>query len=423
MAGRIFINYRRGDDPGFTHALYARLESEFTRQRIFMDVEGEIRPGDDFVEVLSNQVRKSDVVLVVIGPRWLETLAKRSADQDDFVQIEIKAALAQNKRVIPVLVGGASMPDGAALPEAIRTLGRRNAVELRPNRFTPDAEDLCRSLRSLLDEAPPAPAAERARVITKPAPVGDDYLHHFSIPREALRRILRKTLFAMSSDPQRLPLNGLYWAPARDAAGETRLDAVATDGHRMAIVETPGASGLADMPGFILPRMHAHELYTLLEDGPEQVDFAVSAEKIRIGFKSRAVTCAPGQGSFPPYARVIPPPDAHRAMARVADMKAGLNAINDATKEERSFVVCRLAPDGLMLSQSWQPTPSDVRIKLGSCNGAATIGFNSAYVADILNRAESPEIAIRFTHGQAAAAFEDSADTRWVLMPVKPSES
>ena len=114
--------------------------------------------------------------------------------------------------------------------------------------------------------------------------------------------------------------------------------------------------------------------------------------------------------------------DQDGAAARVADIKAGLKTISEAAKEERSFVVFHLAPDGLALSQSWQSAPSDVRIKLASCNGTATIGFNSAYVADILNRAESAEIAIRFTHGQAAAAFEDSADTRWVLMPVRPPE-
>jgi hypothetical protein len=49
MAGKIFINYRRGDDAGFTQALYLRLESEFASGDLFMDVEGHIKPGDDFV--------------------------------------------------------------------------------------------------------------------------------------------------------------------------------------------------------------------------------------------------------------------------------------------------------------------------------------------------------------------------------------
>jgi TIR domain len=126
MAGKIFINYRRGDDAGFTTALYQRLEIEFASGDLFMDVEGHIKPGDDFVEVLNAQVAASDVVLAVIGPRWAELLAVRRDDPDDFLAIEIKAALDQRKRVIPVLVGGASMPRADSLPEPIRPLARRN---------------------------------------------------------------------------------------------------------------------------------------------------------------------------------------------------------------------------------------------------------------------------------------------------------
>ena len=157
MAGKIFINYRRGDDAGFTQALYLRLEDEFPPGDLFMDVEGHIKPGDDFVEVLNAQVGAADVLLAVIGPRWADLLAARAGDPDDFVAIEIKAALDRGKRVIPVLVGGAPMPRGDALPEAIRALARRNAVGLRPERFRAD----CQGLITALKEQIAAAIAER----------------------------------------------------------------------------------------------------------------------------------------------------------------------------------------------------------------------------------------------------------------------
>src|SRR5215510_16400095 len=153
MPGKIFINYRRGDDPGYTQALYQRLEDEFSSGDLFMDVEGHIKPGDDFVEVLNAQVAASDVLLVVIGPRWTELLAARQADPNDFVAIEIKAALDQGKRVIPVLVGGASVPRPDTLPEAIRPLSRRNAVGLRPERFKSDCQGLVAALKESLAAA------------------------------------------------------------------------------------------------------------------------------------------------------------------------------------------------------------------------------------------------------------------------------
>jgi len=150
MAGKIFINYRRGDDPGYTQALYQRLEHEFRDGALFMDVEGQIKPGDDFVEVLNAQVAAADVLLVVIGPRWAELFSQRQNDPDDFVAIEIKAALDQGKRVIPVLVGGAGIPRAETLPEPIRPLARRNAVGLRPERFKADCQGLVTALKESL---------------------------------------------------------------------------------------------------------------------------------------------------------------------------------------------------------------------------------------------------------------------------------
>jgi len=150
MAGKIFINYRRGDDAGFTQALYQRLEDEFPAGDLFMDVEGHIKPGDDFVEVLNSQVAQCDVLLAVIGPRWGDLLASREGARDDFVAIEIKAALDQSKRVIPVLVGGSAMPRADSLPEPIQALARRNAVGLRPERFKSDCQGLVTALKEHL---------------------------------------------------------------------------------------------------------------------------------------------------------------------------------------------------------------------------------------------------------------------------------
>lgn len=152
IAGKIFVNYRRGDDPGFTQALYQRLEEHFGAANLFMDVEGHIKPGEDFVKVLNEQVAASDIVLVVIGPRWLESLAARANDANDFVLIEIRAGLDQGKAVIPVIVGGATMPGESVLPNQIRALARRNAVELRAERFKADCLSLVASLRDNLKQ-------------------------------------------------------------------------------------------------------------------------------------------------------------------------------------------------------------------------------------------------------------------------------
>jgi len=153
MTGKIFISYRSEDDPGYAQALYMRLEDEFGEDNVFMDVEGHILPGDDFAEVIESQVAQCDVLIAIIGPKWITILNEKIGDPEDFVQLEIGTALNQDKRVIPCLVGQASMPRAESLPETIRALTRRNAVGLRRERFKADCQGLISAIRHALRKA------------------------------------------------------------------------------------------------------------------------------------------------------------------------------------------------------------------------------------------------------------------------------
>jgi formylglycine-generating enzyme required for sulfatase activity len=158
MAQKVFINYRRSEDWGAAQALYQQLESELPGADLFMDVEGKLRPGDNFVAALTAEVAACDVLLAIVGPRWAELLAARATGPKDFVVIEIEAALDLGKRVIPVLVGGAAMPHADSLPDPIRALAERHAVSLRPDRFRADCQGLLTALKQHF-----APAERAAR--------------------------------------------------------------------------------------------------------------------------------------------------------------------------------------------------------------------------------------------------------------------
>lgn len=172
MTGKIFVNYRRGDDPGNTGRLYDRLEPEFGRDRLFMDVEGHIRGGDDFVDVLKAQVAQCDVLLAVIGPRWLtiadEQGRRRLDNPDDWVRVEIASAIVGAKRVIPVLVGGADIPRAEYLPDDLKPLARRQVIRITLERFNADAQGLVSQIKVVIAEAETgrhaATEAERAEL-------------------------------------------------------------------------------------------------------------------------------------------------------------------------------------------------------------------------------------------------------------------
>lgn len=154
---RIFINYRRHDTEGYVGRLYDHLLKQFKPHDIFMDVQN-IEPGADFVQVLEDAISACDIFLAMIGPHWLtlknDEGERRLDEWNDFVRIEIETALKQEKIVIPILVGGATMPNPKYLPETIETFGRRNALTLTHNRFASDVEDLVTFMRGLLPSHP-----------------------------------------------------------------------------------------------------------------------------------------------------------------------------------------------------------------------------------------------------------------------------
>jgi TIR domain len=164
MLDRIFINYRREGTADTAGRLYERLAQAFGHKNVFVDF-----VGVDLNARLNNQVAKCQVFLTVIGPSWLD--AKDEAGQhrihstDDFVAVEIIAALAHNIPVIPVLVDGTPMPRASDLPHALAPLARRQAVEVRRDHFDQDAEALVERVHEVLDNKASGFARWRARIM------------------------------------------------------------------------------------------------------------------------------------------------------------------------------------------------------------------------------------------------------------------
>lgn len=141
---RIFICYRRNDSAGHAGRLYDRLAQHFGASQIFMDVDT-IKPGEDFVSVITREVGSCSVLLAVIGRRWATAAAAITTglvEPNDFVRLEIATALRRNVWVIPVLVQGAAMPRRQDLPDELSRLARLNALEVSDTRWTQDVERL-----------------------------------------------------------------------------------------------------------------------------------------------------------------------------------------------------------------------------------------------------------------------------------------
>ncbi len=170
----IFLNYRREDASGHAGRLYDALADRFGPDNVFMDVDT-IRLGSDFAAVIEGAVKQCDVVVAVIGRRWLDAEGadgrRRLDDPEDFVRLELESALANDLFVIPAAVQGAAFPAAQDLPPGLEALARRQGIELRDTAWHDDINRLVRRLELLTEEpdgdaaqhAPPTPAVPRGR--------------------------------------------------------------------------------------------------------------------------------------------------------------------------------------------------------------------------------------------------------------------
>lgn len=158
----IFINYRRDDARSEAGRLFDWLSQYFGKDQVFMDVSGSIEPGLEFDRVIENAVSCCEVLIVVIGKQWLTAVdedgKRRLENPNDFVRMEIAAALKRNIRVIPVLVEDAAMPEESDLPEELRRLCKRQALELSDHRWEFDTKQLVKVLEKTGVKAAESPA-------------------------------------------------------------------------------------------------------------------------------------------------------------------------------------------------------------------------------------------------------------------------
>jgi tetratricopeptide (TPR) repeat protein len=153
MAG-VFISYRRSDSA-YALLLHKALVAKFGSERVFRDFES-IEPGQDFVAAIDAALGQCAACVVIIGKGWLDSM-DRLAAAEDFVRREIEAALPRTL-VLPCLVGGSRMPAGAAVPQSLAPLLRRDAITIGDEYFDRDTEPLLAALERALAQAPAAAA-------------------------------------------------------------------------------------------------------------------------------------------------------------------------------------------------------------------------------------------------------------------------
>jgi TPR repeat protein len=171
MRKKVFISYRRDDSAGYAGRMHDRLMRDLGGEFLFMDVDA-IPPGANFVKVLQDEVSQCAVLLAMIGAHWLDARDERGNrrldNPDDFVRIEIATALGRDIPVVPILLDGAGIPKSDQLPDDLRELTLRNALEVRHASFHFDMDKLIGWLKQQLGVLGGESATVRQRYSAEP---------------------------------------------------------------------------------------------------------------------------------------------------------------------------------------------------------------------------------------------------------------
>ncbi|HEX9337052.1 MAG TPA: TIR domain-containing protein, partial [Pseudonocardiaceae bacterium] len=251
----VFVNYRVQEHPGYAALLHRELADRFGADAVFLAAQS-IRPGDDYVREIFANLRDCEIVLAVMGDRWVATLDK---DEFDWVHHELATAFANGARVVPVLVEDADLPTEAELPADIAALAHCQYVKLRHYSVDADLAQIVGHLTALTpvlaDRRTGDAVADGQPNVFRPADTPNCRIA--VIPGDIRRvrsidvwvnsentdlRMARVTEFSTSAVIR-------YWGAERDESGRVRKDVIAAELAARAGPHRPVAPGTVVVTG------------------------------------------------------------------------------------------------------------------------------------------------------------------------------
>jgi DNA polymerase-3 subunit beta len=280
------------------------------------------------------------------------------------------------------------------------------------------------------DEASATISAGRARFKVPVLPAVDfpamseaAYSHSFEVEARHIKRMLDTIAFAISTEETRYYLNGIHW----HEDGRS-LNAVATDGHRLAKFALPSPEGSAGMPPIIIPRRTVELIGQVLEDG-RKLTVRVSETRLRIEAGDATLTTKLIDGKFPDYVRVIPTGNANHFTIEKEALAKAVDRVGTVSSGRGSAVKFAFGvEEGMLVLSTNNPDAGSANdeVSIENAQGAAVeIGFNGKYCLDLLGAAEGKRLTFSLGDAGAPALIqrEDDGDLAvkplFVLMPMR----
>jgi len=236
-----------------------------------------------------------------------------------------------------------------------------------------------------------------------------------------LIRLMDKTRFAISTEETRYYLNGLYLHTVVDG-GVSKLRAVATDGHRLALAEMIAPEGAVGAPGVIVPRKTVGEARRLLDDAGEMVELQLSPQKVRFELGHAAMTSKVIDGAFPDYARVIPRDNQKVMMVDNKLFAQAVDRVATISAEKSRSVRMAIEPGRMILTvRNMEAGQAVEEVEIDYNGEPFELSFNARYLLDVTDQITAPQAEFRFGGPNDPALVLDpqDGDVQYVLMPLR----
>jgi DNA polymerase-3 subunit beta len=247
------------------------------------------------------------------------------------------------------------------------------------------------------------------------------FSHIFRLDSAALKALIEKTQFAISTEETRYYLNGIF-LHTHEEGGRLKLRSVATDGHRLARAEIEAPAGSEGMPGIIIPRKTVSELQKLVDDPDVAVTTELSETKIRFTIGSVILTSKLIDGTFPDYQRVIPTGNDKQLVIDRQSFAAAVDRVSTISSE-RGRAVKMSITDGQVTLAVNNPDSGSATEELPADYSAEPleIGFNARYLLDVAAQLTGSEAKFMLADAGSPTLIHDTADenTLYVLMPMR----
>ncbi len=240
---------------------------------------------------------------------------------------------------------------------------------------------------------------------------------NFVIGCDEMANMIDKSKFAISTEETRYYLNGIFLHAIN---GELR--SVATDGHRLACIQSKLPAGADDIPSVIIPRKTIGEVRKLIEDTEGNINLSVSDTKIKFELTDIALTSKLIDGTFPDYERVIPKTNTKVMEVKTKDFASSIDRVATISSDKSKAVKFAIENNSLILTVTNPDAGVAVeKLEVSYESDDLEVGFNARYLLDISSQIEGDKMIFTLEDPGAPALIKDSAheDATYVLMPMR----